>query len=158
MSKKVEVNVVEDPKRIADSCTEDTSLMCVRVEGESGQVDIIMGGADTDTDLAAALAACVNMTMRGISDEGASHITEMILKTVSMVLNKKDLASARLCALLQERIASFMTCAFIGGDGEDDEDCENCAMVHVCESSAAQRYREENHMAHPKKNLENRGN
>lgn len=153
MKKKEEINLVEDLKKITENFSESSSLLCIHVNNDEERISVSIGGNDADADIAAAVATCLSMALDGDDDEGRMRVAEIVMRAVSMVIDRCDASSARLCTYLQGRIADFMNEAFVGDDEErDDEDCENCSLMRVCGNEAAVKYRKENHIPRPKKN------
>ena len=147
--KKEKENVVDGMNAIAEGFTEKSSVLCIHTDYESKKIDVLFGGDDVDKDIAAVIATCLSISLEGKADEGESRIAEMVLKAVSMVIDSEGTSSAKLCSFLQGHITKVALRRLMGD--EDDEDCANCAMMHVCESDAAVEFRKENGIPQPSK-------
>ena len=147
--KKEKENVVDGMNAIAEGFTEKSSVLCIHTDYDNKKIDVLFGGDDVDKDVTAAIATCLSIFLEGKAGEGESRIAEMVLKAVSMVIDSEGTSSARLCSFLQGRITKIALSRLMGD--EDDEDCANCAMMHVCESDAAVEFRRENGIPQPSK-------
>lgn len=150
--KTKEFNATSELEKIAqkmDTTTE--TLFAIYVNDKKEELSILTTWED-DKDIICTIAAILETSLTGNGDEGMDRVTHIILEALKLVQTSKSIAGLKLAAEMLKGVAK--KAGLLDDDDNDvneEDDCENCELVKVCNEESAIKYRKAHGIPRPKK-------
>lgn len=151
----------EIQKKIKELCElmgEDDKFFFFRKKGDVVDIALPNASEENDNRISAALSSVIEAHFLNKGNEGVDRLSEIIVDSVEALIGVSPLASAKLTSRFAKAALFGMKMALEkiknlneDDDNYDDEDCENCKFLRICENEAAIKYRKEHGIPKPKK-------
>ena len=149
--KTKEFNVTKELKKIEQKMTDDETLFAIYVNDKKKELSVLTTGED-DKDIICTIAAILETSLTGNGHEGMDRVTHIILEALKLVQTSKSIAGLKLATEMLKGVAE--KAGLLDDDDNDvdeEDDCENCELVKVCNEESAIKYRKAHGIPRPKK-------
>lgn len=149
--KTKEFNATKELEKIAQKMTNDATLFAIYVNDKKKELSVLTTGED-DKDIICTIAAILETSLTGNGDEGMGRVTHIILEALKLVQTSKSIAGLKLATEMLKGVAE--KAGLLDDDDNDideEDDCENCELVKVCNEESAIKYRKTHGIPRPKK-------
>lgn len=149
--KTKEFNVTKELEKIAHEMTNDGNLFAIYVNEKTNDLSVLTAGKE-NKNIICAIAAILDTSLTDKGDEGMDEVTHIILEALKLVQASKSIAGLKLATEMLKGVAE--KAGLLDDDDNDvdeEENCEDCELMRVCNEEQAIAYRKAHGIPRPKK-------